>query len=428
MKNRYQAIFLSSLGGGLEYYDFVIYAVFVASLGQVFFPTQDPNAQLLAAFAVFAAGYLVRPVGGLIFSHFGDRFGRRVMLRITIGGMAASTICMALLPGYAQWGVLATALFVLLRLVQGLCLGGEIPGAMVLLTEVMPRRRGFVCGCLFGLLNFGLLLAHAIHWAIITYLPAEDVLRYGWRAAFLLGGAFAVIGFVLRARLIESPVFLAMERVVRKIPIATLLSKNWRAVLAGVAITAMGASFVAMIFIYMNGYLTNVIEYAADPVAFAGLVGVSVFTLMPPLVGAAGDRLGLKPAGIFATLVFAAVIVPCYMWILSGQPNILSGIVIATIFGVSAWGIGAPMLTAIFPTDVRYSGVAVSYNLGFALVGGLTPLLATWLIQHYELHLAPAYLLVFFSALAFVAFLSLPRGLTSGSNDAATDSDNPGLV
>ena len=207
---RRRALFLGSMGGGLEFYDFVIYASFASQIGKTFFPDEAPAARLLAAFAIFAVGYLVRPLGGILFSHFGDRHGRKAMLRVSIAGMAGATFLIAFMPGYASWGIAATVLLVVLRMVQGLCLGGEIPGAMTLITETMPKRRGLACGFLFMIINVGMLAAQAVQWAITHLMSETAVLSYGWRIGFFIGGLVAIAGFFLRARLSESPAFAAV--------------------------------------------------------------------------------------------------------------------------------------------------------------------------------------------------------------------------
>ncbi|MEM1361066.1 MAG: MFS transporter [Pseudomonadota bacterium] len=409
MAARWKPIFLGSLGGGLEFYDFAIYAVFASVLGQVFFQTEDASARLLSTFAVFAVGYLARPIGGLLFSHYGDRFGRRFMLRVTIGGMAASTIGMALMPGYAQLGVFAPALLVVLRVVQGVCLGGEIPGAMALLTENMPRNRALVCGCLFFMVDFGLLLAHATEWLIVSLMSEADVLSYGWRLAFLLGGVVAVIGFLLRQHLAESQSFEAIRDVTHKVPFVALIRRHAAELMYAFAVSCMIACIITVLFIYMNDYLTTVAQFPHGPVALGTLASVRSFIDLLPVVGWVSDRIGLKVSSVVGTLALAAVCVPVFTWLIAAPSHIMIGVVLLGGVAAVAFGAATPVIAAVFPTDVRYSGVALAYNLGFAIVGGLTPLFATWLIQTYQLVMAPAYILMFFVGAACLAMIAIPR-------------------
>ncbi|WP_176085578.1 MFS transporter [Martelella sp. HB161492] len=403
---RNRALFLGSLGGGLEFYDFVIYATFAAQIGQVFFPAEDAAARMLAAFAVFAAGYLVRPIGGVLFSHFGDRHGRKMMLRISIAGMAGSTFLIALMPGYAEWGVFAAVALVVLRMVQGLCLGGEIPGAMTLITETMPKRRGFACGVLFMIINVGMLAAQAVQWAIQQSLSDAAVLSYGWRIGFFIGGVIAIVGFVLRARLSESPAFAEMEDSAHKVPLVPLLKEHGGQVVTGLFITGLGAAAVPLLYLYMNSYLTEFLHYEADPVASAVLVGTILFSLPMPLAGLISDYIGIKVPAFIAALALGIAAIPLYIWMGSGIAALMPAMIVISLIGAFAWGVGPVMLTAIFPTDVRYTGVAFVYNIGFAIVGGLTPLAATWLIQTTGSTLPPAWLLAVFSLLAAGAVLT----------------------
>ncbi len=401
---RRRALMLSSLGGGLEFYDFVIYAVFADVIGQTFFPSGNAVANLLAAFTVFAIGYLARPFGGIVFSHFGDRFGRKNMLRISIAGMAGATILMGLMPGYAQIGIAASILFVLLRIVQGLSLGGEIPGAMVLITETMPERRGLACGVLFLMINIGLLLAHVVQWALVSTLDPAQILSYGWRIGFLVGGAIAFLGFVMRAQLSESPAFAEMESDAHKVPLAMLLQNNMRGVIAGVFITGMGAVIVSMFYLYFDTYVTTLLKYPHASVAAASIVGIIIFSLPMPLAGWLADRTGRLrlPTFIGAGLLLVTCL-PLYIWLGKGPGNVMAVMAILSILAAFAWGPTPAVLTAIFPTDVRFSGVAFTYNIGFAVIGGLTPLVSTALIHWSGNMLWPAYILLVFLALGLVA-------------------------
>nr|WP_272213477.1 MFS transporter [Marinicella sp. W31]MDC2879434.1 MFS transporter [Marinicella sp. W31] len=400
---RNRALFLGSMGGGLEFYDFVIYASFASQIAKTFFPAETAATGLLATFAVFAAGYLVRPLGGILFSHFGDRHGRKMMLRISIAGMAGATFLIAFMPGYATWGISATVALVVLRMVQGLCLGGEIPGAMTLITETMPKRRGLACGFLFMIINVGMLAAQAVQWAIEHLLSDAAVLSYGWRIGFFVGGLVAIVGFFLRARLSESPAFAEMEASAHKVPLAALFRDNARAVWLGLFITGLGAAAVPLLYLYMNSYLTDFLHYDPDQVATALLIGIIVFSLPMPVAGAIADFIGIKVPAFVATLLLAIAAIPVYVWIHEGVSSLIPAMIVISLIAAFAWGVGPVLLTAIFPTDVRYTGVAFVYNIGFAIIGGLTPLVATFIIQQTGFTLAPGFLLALFAAMATVA-------------------------
>ena len=194
----WRLILLASLGGALEFYDFVVYSQFAQYIGRNFFPNDDAMVSLIVSFSVFAVGYFARPLGGIFFSHIGDRIGRRRVLIITILAMSAATAGIGLLPTYAQWGITASVLLVLLRIVQGFCLGGELPGAISYVVETAPRRSGFSVGVVFFCVNTGVALAALLNLVVHETLTVEEIGDWGWRIGFLVGGGLGLVSFVLR--------------------------------------------------------------------------------------------------------------------------------------------------------------------------------------------------------------------------------------
>ena len=194
----WRLILLASLGGALEFYDFVVYSQFARYIGRNFFPNDDEMVSLIVSFSVFAVGYFARPLGGIFFSHIGDRIGRRRVLIITILAMSAATAGIGLLPTYAQWGITASILLVLLRIVQGFCLGGELPGAISYVVETAPRRSGFSVGVVFFCVNTGVALAALLNLVVHETLTVEQIQAWGWRIGFLVGGGLGLVSFVLR--------------------------------------------------------------------------------------------------------------------------------------------------------------------------------------------------------------------------------------
>jgi len=199
--SQWRLIILASLGGALEIYDFVVYGVFAQFIGRAFFSMLEPMMALLLSFAVFAIGYLSRPIGGAVLSWFGDRYGRRRVFIVSVIVVSLSTIGMGLVPTYASWGIAATITMVSLRLIQGFCLGGELPGSITYVVETVPLRAGFVCGVVFFCVNSGVLLAAAVNLSLHAVLSADDVATYGWRIAFIFGGLIGLVGFWLRRKL-----------------------------------------------------------------------------------------------------------------------------------------------------------------------------------------------------------------------------------
>src|SRR5918998_3266069 len=224
----WRIVLLASLGGTLEFYDFVIFGVFARDIAQAVFPSTNEIVALMASFAAFAAGYLARPIGGIFLSHYGDRHGRRTVFLWSIFIMSGATLGMGLVPSYAQWGVAASALMVVLRLIQGFCLGGELPGALTYVVETAPRIAPFVCGVVFASVTMGVAVATGVSLSVRTFLDPALVPHYGWRIAFVLGGLGGVLSFLLRRSMEESPEFARMRAVALRQPFRELLRTHRR--------------------------------------------------------------------------------------------------------------------------------------------------------------------------------------------------------
>src|SRR5687767_7903961 len=219
----WRIVLLASLGGTLEFYDFVMFGIFARDIADAIFPSSSLLVSLMASFAAFAAGYLVRPFGGIVLSHYGDRYGRRRVFLWSLFVMSGATLGMGLVPSYAQWGVAASALMVGLRLVQGFCLGGELPGALTYVVETAPRIAPFVCGVVFACVTMGVAVATVVSVSVRTFLDPASVASYGWRIAFVLGGLGGVLSFVLRRSLEESPEFARLRNLAVRQPFRELL-------------------------------------------------------------------------------------------------------------------------------------------------------------------------------------------------------------
>ena len=222
----WRIVLLASLGGTLEFYDFVIFGIFAKDIADAIFPNPTPLISLMVSFAAFAAGYLARPIGGIVLSHFGDRFGRRRVFLISIFVMSGATLGMGLVPSFATWGVAASVLMVVLRLVQGFCLGGELPGALTYVVETAPRQAPFVCSVVFSCVTLGVAAATGVSLAVRTWLPTELVATLGWRMAFVLGGLGGLLSFALRRSLEESPEFARMKQLASRQPFREVLRSH----------------------------------------------------------------------------------------------------------------------------------------------------------------------------------------------------------
>ncbi len=249
---------------------------FTAYIAPAFFPAHDELASLMSTFAVFAGGYLIRPLGGIAFSHFGDRLGRRGTFLVSLLGISLATIGMALCPLHQAWGGWATAAFVLLRLLQGFCLGGELPGAITYVFETAaPGRTGLACGLLFCYASLGVVLASGVSAGLHALLPAEAMAQYGWRLAFGLGGVLGILSYLPRRLLLESPAFALVRerREVERLPLALVLRRDLGRVAASIGTTAAVAAFNGVLFAYLPVYLVRVAGYPPATVATAVTAG-----------------------------------------------------------------------------------------------------------------------------------------------------------
>lgn len=406
-----RVVFLSSLGGALEFYDFVVFGVFAAYIGRAFFPAGDPLVSQLQTLAVFAVGYLARPVGGLFFGRKGDTEGRRHSFLLSLLVMSACTIAMGLMPTYENWGVTATILFVALRFVQGLCLGGELPGALTYAVESVPRHRAtLACGLVFGCVSSGVLLATGVSTILHGLLTADQMTSYGWRIAFVLGGALGFLSYLLRRSLAESPDFLRMQSRLAELrasgvrtrgPLAELFAEHRLRILVGIGATGAVAAFNGLLFAHMGGYLVRSVGYPPPEVASAINIAVAVTSVTLVVMTWVGDFVPRRYIYRLGTLVLAAGAVPAYMAILGKEMPLplLFGLI-----GLSACfthGTFAAILADLFPTSVRFSGVAFSMNLGAVLFSAIGPLAATWLIGATGNLAAPAWVMVAAAVLAF---------------------------
>lgn len=394
---------LASLGGALEYYDFIVYAIFARSIALAFFPGRRALTSLMLAFAVFAAGYCARPVGGAILSHFGDRHGRRRVFIVSMLIMSLSTLGIGLLPSYAESGVTATVALVVLRMMQGFCLGGELPGAITYVVESTPRNAGIACGLVFFCVNSGVLLAAAVALAVQAWLNPAQVASWGWRVGFLVGGLLGVLSFMMRLTLEETPEFARLRHRAQGYPIGEVLRNYPAQVLVGVGALATMAGFNGLLFAHWSGYLTEVLGYTSAQAIRAQNLCLAVISVA--MLGAAWlsdwiPRRFILGAGALLLLIFG---VPFYRALAARALDLGTLAVLAALPAAAGNGTFAAIAADLFPTRVRFSGVGVVLNLSVTLFSGFGPLIATWLISASGSIAAPGY---FMAACALIALIS----------------------
>lgn len=402
-------VLLASLGGTLEFYDFVVFGVFANDVAEAIFPSASPLVGLMQSYGAFAAGYLARPLGGLVLSHFGDRYGRRDVFLLSLFVMSGATLAMGLVPSYAAWGAAASATLVLLRILQGLCIGGELPGALTYVVETAPKQSPIACAVVFACVTYGAALATGVSVGVRTLLPPALVPLYGWRIGFALGGLGGIVSFILRRAMEESPEFVRMKSVAVRQPLSEVLRSHRMAVLVGIGLLAASAGFNGLFFSHMPGYLTRVLGYDARQAVIAATIGVVVHASMIGLVGWVAQR--VSPRALMrvgaAGLVLSAY--PFYTALAGahGSPTMLL-VGIGVIAGLVN-GTFACLLTDLFPTRVRFSGVALAFNVAFTVFSGTAPLVATSVIRETGTSAAPALVLVCCGLLTFAATFGLPQ-------------------
>ena len=404
---KYKTVAAGMIGNLLEWYDFAIYGYFAAAIGRHFFPHQDPVAQLLSAFGVFAVGYLMRPVGGALIGHIGDRFGRRAALTFSVVAMAIPTFLIGLLPGYATIGLAAPVALTLLRMVQGLSVGGEYTSSMVFLVEQAPERRRGLMGALASCgATAGILLGSAVGAGFAATMSSAALEAWGWRIPFLLGLVVGIAGYLLRRHVPET---LPTERRQRA-PIVETLRDHWWVVLGIAGLSAFFAASFYVTFVYLVSWLQT-----ADGIAPARALEINSFSMavILPITIAAGwlsDRTGRKPFLLLATILGFVAALP--LWWMMHHPSAelaqLGQLGLVLIVGLFVGALPAAMVECA-PPSVRCTTVALGYNVTLGVIGGLTPLVAAWLVERTGDELAPAFLIMATALISFLVILRMPE-------------------
>lgn len=386
-----RVVIASFIGTTIEWYDFFLYGTASALVfNKLFFPQFDALTGTMAAFATYAVGFFARPVGGIVFGHFGDRIGRKSMLVTTLMLMGVATILIGLLPTYDQIGVWAPILLVTLRFVQGFGVGGEWGGAVLMAVEHGgAERRGFYASWVQAGVPVGLLLANAV-FRLTSSMDGAAFLAWGWRVPFLLGVLLLGVGMFIRLKIIESPVFTeaqaraatAREDISSKVPILAVLRDHPRNV-----VLAMGARFAENAFFYI--FTVLILSYGSLQLGMgdkfllnAVLIGSAVQLFVIPWFGALSDRVGRRPVYLGGALFLAAFAFPFFWMIETRQPVLVVAAVVIGLIGHAAmYGPQAAFFSELFGTRVRYSGASLGYQLASPLAGGLAPLIATKLLE-----------------------------------------------
>lgn len=410
-RSDYRTLSLAALGGALEFYDFIIFVFFALAIGQLFFPPDMPDwLRQLQTFGIFAAGYLARPLGGIVMAHFGDLFGRKRMFMLSIFLMSVPTLAIGLLPTYAAIGIWAPIALLLLRVLQGAAIGGEVPGAWVFVSEHVPARHvGLACGTLTAGLTGGILLGSLVATAVNRIYAPDELLAEGWRIPFIIGGLFGLLSVWLRQYLHETPVFREMQarqELADELPLKTVVRAHRPAVILTMLLTwLLSAAIIVMIL--MTPPLVQ--ELYGIPAAVA-LQANSIATLFLSLgcvvFGMLADRYGAGKVLLAGCALLGGTSMLFYMQMATGPEHIyelyaLSG------FCVGVIGVVPSVAVRAFPPAVRFSGLSFSYNVAYAVFGGLTPVMVSMLLPVDPL--APAHYVAALSAVGMLLGVYLWR-------------------
>lgn len=392
-----EAVIASTVGTTIEWYDFFLYGTVTALIfDRLFFPQLDPNAAQLAALSTFTVGFLARPLGGVVFGWMGDRVGRKSTLVATLLLMGVSTVVMGLLPTYADIGIAAPILLVILRFLQGLGVGGEWGGAVLLALEYGHQgKRGFYASWPQAGVPLGLLLSTAVVALLRRLLTEDEFLAWGWRVPFWLSGLLIAVGFLIRLRITETPLFaeLQQSKQLSESPVRETLRKHWREVLlAGGARVAENACFY-LFTVYVLAYATKVLAPSgsaeAERLGDAALWGINLgaaaafFTI--PLFGILSDYWSRKRMYVLGCLLLAAFAWPYYLLLDTRNSAVIILAVVLSLALVHPilYSVQASLIPELFGTRLRYTGASLGYQLAAPFAGGLAPLIATKLVQHF---------------------------------------------
>ncbi|MGI9822236.1 MFS transporter [Agromyces sp. Marseille-Q5079] len=408
-----RAVAAASIGTALEWYDFFLYGTAAALVfPTLFFPGEDPMTGVLLSFAVFATGFLARPLGGLAAGYLGDRFGRRSTLLGTLLVMGIATSLIGLLPTYAQVGALAPVLLVLLRLAQGAATGGEWGGAVLLALESAPGRPGVRGGLIQSALYVGLILGNLAFVVLVAVLDEQQLLTWGWRVPFLVSIVLVGVGVYLRRRVDESPEFTALleERRTSRHPLGEVLQRP-RNVLAVFLVRAGQNTTFYLVSVFCLSYAAGLgLERWVTLTAL--LLGAGIAVVACPVWGRIGERVGSARLTIAALAGLAVIAVPLFLALDTGSAVLVIGVV-ALVIGVvntAADGVQPMWFASLFDARVRYSGITIGREAGAIVGGGLSPLLAAWLVATTGHWWPVAALMIVAAALGIVGALLTRKG------------------
>ncbi len=398
----------SLVGSSIEWFDYFLYGTVSALVfNQIFFVNEDPTIGLLLAYASFALAFFIRPFGGVIFSHIGDRIGRKKTLVLTLSLMGVATFGMGLLPTYQAVGIWAPILLITLRLVQGLGIGGEWGGALLLAVEYAPAEKRGLFGAIPQMgVTIGMLLG-TVALSIMTLLPENAFMTWGWRIPFIFSALLVFFGLWIRKGIDETPSFKKVKESgeVPKLPIVETLKNYWREVLIAVGAKVVETAPFYIFSTFVVSYATANLGFSRTATLTAVMIATIITTILIPIMGNLSDTIGRKKLFIGGTIGMALFAFP-YFWLLEQKSVLL--LIVATVIGLGV--IWAPitavlgtMFSEIFDAKIRYTGITLGYQIGAALAGGTAPLVATALLNRFDNSYVPVAIYIIFASVLSLA-------------------------
>ncbi|MDX1924441.1 MAG: MFS transporter [Rickettsiaceae bacterium] len=408
--NQKKFVFFSAITGNiLEYYDFTVYLVFYSIIGKNFFPETSEFAQTLQSLAVFAIGFITRPIGGILFGYIGDRYGRRMSLIFSVLGMTIPTFAMGLIPTYSEIGYCAPLLLIIFRLLQGLCISGEGTGAAIFVLEHQNNLRpGFVTGLVHGSNIAGTIIASFIGILINQLFPG---VKYAWRFAFILGGFMGLLGFYLRLRVSETPIFENLHEKKRtlKAPFIHVIKNSWRSMFLTFCVAGFTSSIFYMVKSYVNVFYRDIMHYDTTISLCYSTYASFVLMIGIPIAGMIVDKIGKVVVMKFAVISVIFFATP----VLIGMSSDIFALRLFSLTSLSMMaaamsGSAYIFVISLFKPEDRFSGVAFSYNLGIAVFGGTSPIISTWLVVATDLYYAASFYIMA-TAIMFLLVMTLMK-------------------
>ena len=394
------------IGNVLEWFDFAVYGYFASDIGKQFFPQSDRSAQQLLAFAVFAVGFVARPIGGLVLGLVGDRIGRRALLTLSIALMGAATLLLGLLPTYAQIGIAAPLLLVTMRLIQGFSLGGEFTGSMVYTTEkASPLTRGIISSSTAVGTTLGFILGSTAAWLVNRWMSVDEVSVWGWRIPFVGSVIFCVAGYFLRRGITETEEGLKAAAI--RPPFLPSLLSDWLPIVQTFGIVAMTNAAYYVTFTYTVEQRKSLLGEGGESFLLANIMSLCVVLCCKPLGGWLSDRVGRRRLMIILTIASMAFIYLALQWMLFGTPAQFTygQILLAVPIGM-ALGLQGAMVVEIFPLKTRVTSMSFAYSITLALAGGSAPLVSKW-FDRMGYPLAPAFYIMLYGAIGLALMLPM---------------------